>query len=110
MRALTSRYAGTNPALERPGEASTSDRLELQADCYAGIWAGQAHGALEPGSAEAALSAAATVANARQKQALGQVMPETFTHGTAEQRVRWLKTGMERGDLQACDTLNATNL
>lgn len=98
---------------ERQGANSTSVRLELQADCYAGIWAksSQQRGLLEPGDVDEALTAAGSIGDDRlQKQAKGRVSPESFTHGTAEQRQRWLKTGMDRGELEACDTLNATNL
>jgi predicted metalloprotease len=92
----------------RPGEANAlSVRLELQADCYAGVWAHStsARQLLEQGDAEEALGAAAAIGDDRlQRQAGGEVRPESFTHGTAAQRVRWFKTGFESGDPRSCDT------
>jgi uncharacterized protein len=89
-------------------------RMELQADCLAGVWAHQAHKAkqiLEPGDVESALNAANAIGDdTLQRQAQGRVVPDAFTHGTSEQRVRWFKTGLQAGDMQACDTFNASNL
>lgn len=98
---------------EREGESSASVRLELQADCFAGIWAHstQSRNLLEKGDIDEALTAASAIGDDRlQKQSRGTVNPETFTHGTAEQRARWFKTGYERGEMDACDTMKATNL
>ena len=85
-----------------------SVRLELQADCYAGIWANQADEAkhiLEQGDIEEALNAASHIGDdALQKAAQGYVVPESFTHGTSQQRIAWFKRGYESGDLAACDT------
>jgi predicted metalloprotease len=85
-----------------------SVRLELQADCYAGIWAHHAEKArkiLEEGDLEEALTAAAAIGDDRlQKQARGVVVPESFTHGSSQQRVAWFKTGFRSGALEACDT------
>jgi predicted metalloprotease len=85
-----------------------SVRLELQADCYAGLWAHDAQATrpfLQAGDVEEALAAATAIGDDRlQKQARGTVRPETFTHGTSAQRVRWFKTGFEQGSLAACDT------
>ncbi|MBC8036180.1 MAG: neutral zinc metallopeptidase [Rhizobiales bacterium] len=95
---------------EEEGNA-LSVRLELQADCYAGLWARQADAAkiLEEGDVEEALKAAAAIGDDRlQKRSQGYVVPESFTHGTSEQRVRWFKTGMNATDLKTCDTF-ATN-
>ena len=89
-------------------------RQELQADCYAGLWAHHAqqrHQWLEAGDIEEALSTATAIGDDRlQKQSQGEVVPDAFTHGTAEQRVRWFKLGFERGDVNACDTFAARNL
>jgi len=85
-----------------------SVRLELQADCYAGIWANHAQQQrqiLEPGDIEEGLAAAAAIGDDRlQREAGGQVVPESFTHGTSDQRVRWFSRGYQTGDPQACDT------
>ncbi len=82
--------------------------LELQADCLAGIWAHHADRArsiLEAGDVEEALGAAAAIGDDRlQRQARGYVQPESFTHGTSEQRMRWFRRGIESGDLERCDT------
>jgi predicted metalloprotease len=85
-------------------------RLELQADCYAGVWArnaDQSQHFLESGDVESALQAAAAVGDdTLQKRAQGYVVPESFTHGSAEQRVRWFKRGLAAGTLEACDTFH----
>ena len=85
-----------------------SVRLELQADCFAGIWANYAHrerNILEPGDVEEGLNAAAQIGDDRmQKRAGGYVVPEGFTHGSAKQRVQWFRRGIESGDLKQCDT------
>src|SRR5262245_2692556 len=94
-----------------------SVRLELQADCYAGIWANHTERAeqskmrefLETGDVEEALGAASMIGDDRlQIQARGYVVPESFTHGTAAQRVRWFRQGFETGDMFMCDTFQAT--
>lgn len=94
---------------ENPDDANDlSVRLELQADCLAGIWAHSAvrqQDLLETGDLEEALTAAAAVGDDRiQKQAGGEVNPDTFTHGSGEQRVTWFKNGFEAGDPTGCDT------
>lgn len=90
-----------------------SVRLELQADCYAGVWAhyiGQS-GLLERGDIEEALAAAHAVGDdTLQRQARGRVMPDSFTHGSAEQRQRWFAIGMQTGDPQQCDTFSTNNI
>jgi uncharacterized protein len=101
-----------------PGSANAlSVRLELQADCYAGVWGHDASKAgraaagqveLDPGDLEEALGAAAAIGDDRlQKLGTGRVMPEKFTHGSSEQRVTWFKRGFDTGDPRACDTFGA---
>lgn len=91
-----------------PGERNQlSVKLELQADCFAGIWAHstQQRNLLEAGDAEEAMRAAAAVGDDRlQKMETGRVNPETFTHGTSEQRTHWFNQGMESGQINACNT------
>ena len=88
-----------------------SVRLELQADCYAGIWGYHAEAGrdlLERGDVEEGLAAASAIGDdALQRQTSGGVNPETFTHGTSAQRVRWFRRGLESGDPTACDTFSA---
>ncbi|HEV2009163.1 MAG TPA: neutral zinc metallopeptidase [Burkholderiales bacterium] len=91
-----------------------SVRLELQADCFAGVWANRTDRTkhfLDPGDAESALAAAAAIGDdTLQQQTRGHVVPDSFTHGTSGQRVRWLRQGLETGNLKACDTFNTTQL
>jgi uncharacterized protein len=91
-----------------------SVRVELQADCYAGLWAhaiAQEGTILEDGDIEEGLNAASAIGDDRlQKQTQGRVVPESFTHGTSEQRVRWFRRGMESGEITACDTFGADRL
>ncbi|WP_448203732.1 KPN_02809 family neutral zinc metallopeptidase [Azospirillum sp. sgz302134] len=91
-----------------------SVRLELQADCLAGLWANQANRQrqiIEPGDVEEALTAASAIGDDRlQKQSRGTVTPDSFTHGSSAQRVRWFRTGLESGQLRACDTFSANPL
>jgi uncharacterized protein len=87
-----------------------SVRLELQADCFAGVWGYYAarRNILEPGDIESALAAATAIGDDRlQKQARGHVVPESFTHGSSAQRVRWFRTGLDGGDVRRCDTFAA---
>jgi len=87
-----------------------SVRMELQADCYAGVWGhyGARTDLLEPGDAEEGLRAAAAIGDDRiQRQTQGRVVPESFTHGSSAQRMEWLQRGLTRGDPEACDTFAA---
>ena len=106
-----------NTARQRGGEQQANQlqvRMELQADCYAGVWAyhaNQTRQILEPGDMEEALAAASGVGDDRlQKQARGYVVPESFTHGTSEQRMRWFSTGMKAGNPEQCDTFKTSKL
>ncbi|MFM1892622.1 MAG: hypothetical protein RLZ44_1699 [Pseudomonadota bacterium] len=89
-------------------------RLELQADCFSGLWAHHADKArsiLESGDIEEALTAASAIGDDRlQRQSKGYVTPDSFTHGTSAQRMRWFKIGLESGQLAACDTFNTDTL
>jgi predicted metalloprotease len=91
-----------------------SVKLELQADCFAGVWAyhaNQARSILEDGDVESALKAASAIGDdTLQKQAQGHVVPDSFTHGSSAQRVRWFQTGIQSGDLNACNTFAAGQL
>jgi predicted metalloprotease len=98
------------------GPRSGSVAIELQADCFAGVWGHAAsqggrfaagHVELEPGDADEALRAAAAIGDDRlQRMATGRVQPERFTHGSSQQRVEWFRRGMESGDPRSCDTLS----
>jgi hypothetical protein len=100
-------------ASEREANAM-SVRLELQADCFAGVWATlsqRSKGWLEQGDIEEALNAASQIGDdTLQKRARGTVVPESFTHGSSAQRVRWFKRGLDAGDLKACDTFSSASL
>jgi uncharacterized protein len=101
-------------ARSRLSEAEANElsvRQELQADCYAGVWGNHANSRnwLEPGDVEEGLRAAAAIGDDRlQRRSQGYIVPESFTHGTSEQRQRWLRLGLERGDVRQCDTFSAT--
>jgi predicted metalloprotease len=91
-----------------------SVKLELQADCFAGVWAfhaNQARSILEKGDVEGALAAATAIGDdTLQRQSQGQVVPDSFTHGTSAQRVRWFSRGIESGQLKQCDTFSGQAL
>jgi predicted metalloprotease len=91
-----------------------SVRLELQADCLAGVWAARANetrGILESGDMEEALKAASAIGDdTLQRQASGRVVPDAFTHGTSEQRIRWFRRGIDSGDMKQCNTFKAEAL
>lgn len=91
-----------------------SMRMELQADCFAGVWgyhANRERHLIEPGDFEEGVRAAAAIGDDRlQKMSRGHVQPESWTHGSSEQRVTWLRRGLEAGDPNACDTFSSNNL
>ena len=102
---------------QRLGQAegnALSVRLELQADCLAGVWANHADRArniLESGDVEEALNAASAIGDdTLQRQSRGTVVPESFTHGTSAQRQRWFRTGLQTGDPDTCDTFSADRI
>jgi len=109
---LTGVFARTEAARRRgapmEGASGLSVRQELQADCYAGVWANHSQQRLQwlqPGDIEEALNAASHIGDdTLQQQAQGRVRPDTFTHGTSAQRVHWFKTGFDSDDMDQCDT------
>ena len=98
---------------DKAGANALSVRLELQADCYAGVWghhAQRARNILEPGDVDEALNAASAIGDDKmQKAARGYVVPESFTHGSSAQRQQWFRRGFESGNLDACDTFSNSN-
>lgn len=113
---------GTSEQVQRarqsaPSEAEANQysvRLELQADCYAGVWANHADGEnriLEAGDVEEAMTAAAAIGDdALQKKAQGYAVPDSFTHGTSQQRMRWFNQGLSTGDVNQCNTFERNAL
>lgn len=89
-------------------------RVELQADCLAGVWANRAQQKwqfIEPGDVEAALQTASAIGDDRlQRRAQGYVVPNAFTHGSSAQRTRWFMTGLKSGDVASCDTFRTQQL
>jgi uncharacterized protein len=111
---VTDRVAAARQRLSRADANALSVRVELQADCFAGVWAHHANASrqlLEEGDIEEGLRAAAAIGDDRlQGQTQGRVAPESFTHGTSEQRSRWFKRGLDTGEPRRCDTLNTSAL
>ncbi|HEY9044596.1 MAG TPA: neutral zinc metallopeptidase [Ohtaekwangia sp.] len=111
---ITDRVHAQREQLSEEEYNKLSVRLELQADFLAGVWAHHAdklQNILEPGDLEEALQAASAIGDDRlQMQARGYVVPDSFTHGTSEQRVHWFKKGFETGDIKQGDTFNTTDL
>jgi predicted metalloprotease len=108
---LTGRARAVQDAKRRSSETQANQlqvRMELEADCYAGVWAHHGHrqrNILEKGDVEEGLGAAAAVGDDNlQRKARGYVVPESFTHGTSEQRMSWFRRGLETGNVQACNT------
>lgn len=104
--------------MRQRADEATSNRLsvmmELQADCFAGVWARHIHetqGILEEGDIEEGMAAASAVGDDRiQKSTRGYVVPDAFTHGSSQQRMRWFRQGLQTGDVNSCDTFNAAQL
>jgi len=100
--------------VSRRGANALQVRMELQADCFAGVWANQMQadkGLIEPGDIDEALRAASAIGDDKiQRQTQGYVVPDSFTHGSSAQRVRWFRRGYEDGRIQACDTFNTDDL
>lgn len=111
---ITSQVHNQRGKISQEAYNELSVRLELQADFMAGVWAHHVHkmkGTLEKGDFEEAMSAAQAIGDDNiQKRSQGYVVPESFTHGTSEQRMRWFRKGMETGDLREGDTFNARTL
>jgi uncharacterized protein len=102
-------------SVDRSDANQVQVRVELQADCLAGVWANHSQSkwkdVLEPGDIQAALQTASAIGDdTLQKRAQGYVVPDAFTHGTAEQRQRWFATGLKSGTIQGCDTFAAAQL
>jgi predicted metalloprotease len=108
---ITDKAAQAEESAGKVGANHISVEIELQADCFAGVWAQQANQArkiLEPGELEQALAAASSVGDdTLQKREQGTVVPDSFTHGTSAQRVRWFRRGFEAGKIENCNTFNA---
>ena len=98
---------GITEQVERHRSNQMTVRLELQADCLAGVWANHNRTVLDPGDIDEALGAASMIGDDRlQMESRGYVAPESFTHGTSEQRSRWFKTGFQKGAVSACNTFD----
>jgi uncharacterized protein len=104
----------TQRAVDKPQANRLQVRIELQADCFAGVWANHAEEQwklIQPGDVEAALRTAAAIGDDRlQKQTRGYVVPDSFTHGTSEQRQHWFQTGLREGTIGSCNTFAAQQL
>jgi len=111
---LTAKIEGLRGRVSQVQQNQLSVRLELQADCLAGVWANKSQQAkhwLEQGDIESAMNAASHIGDdALQKRSQGYVVPDSFTHGTSAQRQHWFKAGMDAGRIQACDTFGARQL
>jgi predicted metalloprotease len=111
---ITRKVQEARPRMSQAQNNAMSVRVELQADCYAGVWAHHSQQGkqwLDPGDIEAAMNAAAKIGDdALQKSAGRAVVPESFTHGSSAQRQRWFATGYKTGSVQACDTFSTQQL
>jgi hypothetical protein len=109
---ITRKVEGMRSRVSRADANALSVRMELQADCFAGVWAHHANNRqlLEAGDVEEAMAAAAAIGDDTiQRRTQGRVVPESFTHGSSEQRMRWFMTGMKSGQVAACNTFEAGN-
>jgi len=110
---ITDKVDQASRGLSESEANALSVRVELQADCFAGVWAYHAkqRNILEAGDEEEALNAATAIGDDKlQEQGQGYVVPDSFTHGSSAQRVRWFRQGMQNGDITACDTFSAKSL
>ncbi|MET0088772.1 MAG: neutral zinc metallopeptidase [Candidatus Thiodiazotropha sp.] len=111
---ISSKVREAQASLDEVGRNKLSVRQELQADCFAGIWAHNADRSrqlLESGDIQEGLNAASAIGDDRlQKQSGGMVSPDSFTHGSSAQRVKWFHRGFEKGEVKACDTFSAKSL
>jgi hypothetical protein len=111
---ITARVQDLKQSLSEVEANRLQVRMELQADCLAGVWAAVNDATkkrLQPGDVEEALNAASQIGDDMiQRRQTGRIVPDAFTHGTAAQRVRWFKTGLQSGDMRTCDTFNARDL
>lgn len=114
LMGITAKVDGLRGRVSEAEQNDMSVRLELQADCFAGVWAfhaNQQRRILEPGDVEAGLNAAAQIGDdTLQRKARGTVVPESFTHGSSRQRQAWLKRGLQSGDVRECNTFAAKAL
>jgi predicted metalloprotease len=103
--------AAERAAGSRADANEISVRVELQADCFAGVWGHDNQEILDAGDVQEALTAASAIGDDKlQQQSQGRIVPESFTHGTSEQRMHWFQQGFQSGDPNACDTFGATTL
>ena len=108
---IASQVTKTRMRVSKAEGNALSVRMELQADCFSGVWAHDNQRLLEQGDIEEGLNAASAIGDDRlQKRQQGYVVPESFTHGTSAQRVRWFKRGLESGSIGSCDTFSARQL
>ena len=114
LMGITAKVDNARERMSEKQANAMSVRLELQADCFAGVWAyhaNEARGIIEQGDVEGALQAATAIGDdALQKQAQGYVVPDSFTHGTSAQRVKWFKRGIDSGKVGNCNTFEARQL
>lgn len=114
IQTITGRSADVRRAQRNAGEAEGNQlqvRMELEADCYAGVWAARNRDRMEPGDIEEGLTAASAIGDDTLQKAAGRrPVPESFTHGTSAQRMAWLKKGLSTGDPSQCDTFSAARL
>lgn len=114
IQTISGRSAQVRTAQARASEAEGNNlqvRMELEADCYAGVWAARNKSRIEPGDIEEGMGAANAIGDDTLQEAAGRrPVPESFTHGTSAQRMAWLKKGLTTGDPAQCDTFSAANL